>query len=55
MNNSSKLPRVEYQTALPPRVDPDEEYNNIYKKLPSQIQITIPSAATREKYTNKLK
>ena len=29
MEKRTKLPRVEYQTAPPPRVDPDEEYKNI--------------------------
>ena len=44
---SSKLPRVEYQTAPPPRVDPDEESKNREQKLPSPIQKTPPSSATR--------
>ena len=28
MKEGTKLPRVEDQTTTPPRVDPDEEYNN---------------------------
>ena len=28
MNKRTKLPRVKYQTAPPPRVDPDEESKN---------------------------
>ena len=28
IKKSTKLPRAEDQTAPPPRVDPDEEYNN---------------------------
>ena len=55
MNNITKLPRVEYQTYPPPRVDPYGEYNNREYKLPSPIQTTPPSAATMEKHTKKLK
>ena len=55
MNNRSKLPRVEYQTALPQSVDLDEEYKDREQKLPIPTQETAPSAATREKYTKKQK
>ena len=51
----TKLPRVEDQTAPPPRLDPENEFNNIEKKLPSPIQTTASSEATRKKYTKKLK
>ena len=53
INNSTKILRVEDQTAPLPRVDPEEEYGNREKKLPSPIQIAPLSAATREKYTKK--
>ena len=43
MNKSTKLPRVEDQTAPPPRVDPDEEYKNREQKIPSSIH-TTPSS-----------
>ena len=39
----TKLPRVEDQTAPPPRVDPDKESNNREQKLPSPIQETPSS------------
>ena len=55
MEKTTKLPRVEYQTAPPPRVDPDEEYNSREQKLPSPIQTTPASEATRKKYTKKSK
>ena len=55
MNKMTKLPRVEYQTAPPPRVDPDEESNNRDKKIPSPIQKTSSSEATRKNYTKKIK
>ena len=55
MKKRTKLPRVEDQTALPPRVDPDEEYKNREKKILSPIQTTPSSEETREKYTEKLK
>ena len=48
MKKSTNLPRVEYHTAPPPRVDADEESKNREQKLPSPIQTTPPSAATRE-------
>ena len=51
MKKSTKLPRVEDQTSPSPRVDPDEEYKNREQKLPSPIQATPASEATREKYT----
>ena len=51
----TKIPRVEDQTAPPPRVDPDEEYENREQKIPSPIQTTSSSEATRKKYTKKLK
>ena len=38
MKKRTKLPRVEDQTAPPPRVDPDEESKNREQKLPSPIQ-----------------
>ena len=55
MKKSTKVPRMEDQTAPPPRVDPDEESKDRYQKLFSPIQTTPPSAATREKHTKKLK
>ena len=48
MKKSTKLPRVEDQTAPPPRVDPDEESKNREQKLPSPIQTTPSSEATRK-------
>ena len=47
MNNSTKIPMVEDQTAPPPRVDPDKEYKYREQKLPIPIQTTPPSASTR--------
>ena len=55
MRKSTKLPRVEGQTVPPPRVYLDKESKDIEQKTPSTIQINPPSAATREKKTNKLK
>ena len=55
MKNSTKLPRVEDHTAPPPRVNPDEGSKERKQKTPSPIQTTPPSAATRKKYTKKLK
>ena len=55
MKNSTKLPRVEDHTAPPPRVNPDEGSKERKQKTPSPIQTTPPSAATRVKYTKKLK
>ena len=55
MKKSSKLPRVEDQTAPPPREDLDEEYQDIEQKLTSPTKTTSPSAATREKWTKTLK
>ena len=55
MKKSTKLPRVEDQTAPHPRVDPDGESKNRDQKLPSPIQATPSSEATRKKYTKKLK
>ena len=55
MKKRTKLPRVEDQTSPPPRVDPDEESKNREQKLPSPIQATPSSEATRKKYTKKLK
>ena len=55
MKERTKLPRVEDQTAPPPRVDPDEESRNREHKLPSPIQATPSSEATSKKYTKKLK
>ena len=52
---SAKIPRLEDQTAQPPRVDPDKESKNIEQKLPSPIQTTPSSEATRKKYTKILK
>ena len=43
MKKSTKLPRVEYHTAPPPRVDPYKESNNREQKLPSPIQTTPTS------------
>ena len=40
MKKRTKLPRVEDQTAPPPRVDPDEGSKNREQKLPSPIQET---------------
>ena len=34
MRKITKLPRVEGQTAPPPRVDPDEESKDIERKIP---------------------
>ena len=53
--NSNKLPRLEYQTAPPPRVDPDKESKDREHKLPIPIQTTPPSVVTMEKYTKNLK
>ena len=53
--NITKVPRVEDQMAPPPRVDPYDEYKYREQKLPSPIQTTPPSAATRGEYTKKLK
>ena len=55
MKKRTKLPRVADQTVPPPRVDTDEEYNNREQKLPSPIQATPSSEATRKKYSKKLK
>ena len=55
MKKRTKLPRVEDQISPPPRVDPDKESNNREQKLPSIIQISPPSSATRGKYTKTLK
>ena len=55
MKKRNKLPRVEDHTAPPPRVDPDEESKNREQKIPSPIQETPASEATRKKYTKKLK
>ena len=55
MNKITELPRVEDKTAPPPRVDPDKESKNREQKLPSPIQETPASEATRKKYTKKLK
>ena len=55
MKKRTKLPRVEDQTAPPPRVDPDKESENREQKIPSPIQTTPPSEATRKKYNKKLK
>ena len=54
MKKSTKLPRVEYKTAPPPRVDKNEESKNREQKLTITIQTTPPSAATRGKYTKIL-
>ena len=51
----TKLPRVEDQTAPPPRVDPDEESKNRDNKSHSPIQTTPPPESIRKKYTKKLK
>ena len=51
----TKLPRVKDQIAPPPRVDTDEEYKNRGQKLPSSIQSTPSSEATRKKYTKTFK
>ena len=48
MKKRTKLPRVEYQTAPLPRVDPDEESKNRYQKLLSTIQTTPSSEVTRK-------
>ena len=50
MKKRTELPRVEDQTAPPPRVDPDEESKNMEQKLPSPIQATPSSEVTRKKY-----
>ena len=55
IKQSSKLPRVRDQTSPPPRVDPDEEYKEREQKPPNPTHATQPSAATRVKYTKKLK
>ena len=55
IKKSSKLPRMEYHTAPPTRVDPNEE-SEYREHIPTcPIQTTIPSAVTRGKYTKKLK
>ena len=48
MKKMTKLPRVEYQTALSPRVYPDKESYNREQKLPSPIQTTPSLEATRK-------
>ena len=55
MKKNTKLTRVEDQTAQYPRVDPYEEYGNREQKLPSPIQTTPSSEATKKKYTKTLK
>ena len=55
MEERTKLTRVEDQTTPPPRVYQDEESKNREQKLPSTIQTTQSSEATRKKYTKKLK
>ena len=37
MKKMTKLPRVEYQTSPPPRVDLEEESKNREQKIPIQI------------------
>ena len=54
MNKKTKITRVEDQTTQTPRVDPDKESKKRENKLPSPIQITPPSEATKKKYTKKL-
>ena len=54
MKKRTKLPRVEDQTSPPPRVDPDKEYKNREQKIPSPIQETPSSEATR-KINQKIK
>ena len=51
----NKLPRVEDHTAPSPNVDPDQESNSREQKLPSPVQTTPSSEATRKKYTQNLK
>ena len=46
---------MKYQTAPPPRVDPDEETRERYQTPPTPTQATPPLASTRGKYTKKLK
>ena len=55
MNKRTKLPRVEEQTATPPRLDLEEESKNREQKPPSIIQATPSSEATRKKYTKNLR
>ena len=55
IKRSTKLPWLDDHKAPPPRVDLDEESKNMEQKIPSKIQKTPPSAATREKYNKKLK
>ena len=55
MKKTTKLPRVEDQTAPPPSVDPGKESKNREQKLPSPTQATPESEATRKKCTKKLK
>ena len=40
MNKRTKIPRVKYQTAPPPRVDPDEETRERYQTPPTPTQET---------------
>ena len=54
IKKSYKFTRVEDQMDLPPKVDPNEESRYRYQKLPSAIETTPPSAASRDKYTKIL-
>ena len=46
MKKSTKIPKMAYHTAPPPRVDSDEEYKDKKQKLLSPIQTTPSSLAT---------
>ena len=52
--DSTKLPRVEDRKAPPARAYPYEESENREQKLPSPIQTTPSSEATRKEYNKKL-
>ena len=51
MKKRTKLPRVEDQTTPHPGMDPGKKSKNRDQKIPSPIQTTPSSEATRKKYT----
>ena len=55
IKHSSKLPRVKDQISPPPRVDTYEESKDRDQKATIPTQENPPPAATRGKYTKKLK
>ena len=55
IKQSSKIPKVKYQTAPPPTMVTYEEYKKRYQKHPNPNQETPLSVATRVKYSKKPK